>query len=170
MLCAVLEMERVKSMEEERMQNELRQRKKMEKERKREELARQKEKEELRKREEEEEEGVYVHTQERKRHTHHINSNKPHLHTMCQLVSHGCLLYIVPEDPTLDRTSCICTRITAKSTHFMSLCSSILGYCYHFLLSLVPSLPSEGESTTGDEDEGDEPLRTDKPGKANRCT
>ena len=58
MLCAVLEMEREKTMEEERMQNELRQRKKMEKERKREELARQKKEEELRKREEEEEEGV----------------------------------------------------------------------------------------------------------------
>ena len=55
MLCAGLEMEREKAMEEERMQNELRQRKKMEKERKREELARQKEEEELRKREEEEE-------------------------------------------------------------------------------------------------------------------
>ena len=54
-MCCVLEMEREKAMEEERMQNELRQRKKMEKERKREELARQKEKEELRKREEEEE-------------------------------------------------------------------------------------------------------------------
>ena len=76
------EMEREKAVEEERMQNELRQRKKMEKERKREEVARQKEEEELRKREEEEE---------------------------------------------------------------------------------------EGESTTGDEDGGDEPLRTDKPGKANRC-
>ena len=34
MLCAVLEMEREKAVEEERMQNELRQRKKMEKERK----------------------------------------------------------------------------------------------------------------------------------------
>ena len=105
MLCAVLEMEREKAMEEERMQNELRQRKKMEKERKREELARQKEKEELRKRER----GrcVYVHTQERKRHTNHINSNEPHHHTMCQLVSHRCLLYIVAEDLTMDRTSCI---------------------------------------------------------------
>ena len=58
MLCAVLEMEREKAVEEERMQNELRQRKKMEKERKREEVARQKEEEELKKREEEEEEGV----------------------------------------------------------------------------------------------------------------
>ena len=105
-LCAVLEMEREKAKEEERLQNELRQRKKMEKERKREELARQKEKKELRKREEEEE-GVCVCTQECKQHTHHINSNKPHLHTMCQLVSHGCLLYIVPEDPTMDRTSCV---------------------------------------------------------------
>ena len=54
-LCAVLEMEREKAKEEERLQNELRQRKKMEKERKREELTRQKEEEELRKREEEEE-------------------------------------------------------------------------------------------------------------------
>ena len=99
MLCAVLEMECEKAMEEERMQNELRQRKKMEKEKKKEELARQKEEEELRKcEEEEEEEGVctYVHTQECKRHTKYINSNKPHHHTMCQLVSHGCLLYIVP--------------------------------------------------------------------------
>lgn len=86
-------------------------------------------------------------------------------------VSHGCFLYIVAEDPTMDRTSCMhLTRISAKLTHFMSLCSSILGYFNHFLLSPVPSLPSEGESTTGDEDEGDEPLRTDKPGKANRCT
>ena len=33
----------------------------------------------------------------------------------------------------------------------------------------LPSQPSEGESATGDEDEGDEPLRTDTPGKANRC-
>ena len=69
MLCAVLEMEREKAMEEERMQNELRQRKKMEKERKREELARQKEEEELRKREEEE--GVCMCT--------HKNANGTHI-------------------------------------------------------------------------------------------
>ena len=68
-MCAVLEMEREKAMEEERMQNELRQRKKMEKERKREELARQKEKEELRKREEEEE-GVCMCTHKNTSGTH----------------------------------------------------------------------------------------------------
>ena len=72
MLCAGLEMEREKAMEEERMQNELRQRKKMEKEKKREELARQKEEEELRKCEEEEgEEGVCMCT--------HKNSNGTHI-------------------------------------------------------------------------------------------
>ena len=108
MLCAVLEMEREKAVEEERMQNELRQRKKMEKERKREELARQKEEEELRKREEEED-GVCMCTHKNASGTQItlINRNKPHHHTMCQLVSHGCLLYIVAEDPTMDRTSCI---------------------------------------------------------------
>ena len=71
-LCAVLEMEREKAMEEERMQNELRQRKKMEKKRKREELARQKEEEELRKREEEERKVcVCAHTRSQMAHTSH---------------------------------------------------------------------------------------------------
>ena len=106
-LSGWLEMEREKAMEEERMQNELMQRKKIEKERKRgtgqTERGGRAEEAWRRRR------GrcVYVNTQERKRHTHHINSNKPHHHTMCQLVSHGCLLYIVPEVPTMDRTSCI---------------------------------------------------------------
>ena len=66
-LCAVLEMEREKAKEEERMQNGLRQRKKMEK---REELTRQKEEEELRKRKEEEE-GVCV--------CAHKNANSTHI-------------------------------------------------------------------------------------------
>ena len=67
---AVLEMEREKALEEERMQNEVRQRRKLEKERRKEEMARQKEEEELRKREEAEEEGVcMLYTPEYESHT-----------------------------------------------------------------------------------------------------